>query len=45
LSGSAWKQFLAAQARGIIAAGFVHVDAVLLRRIYCPGARRTKKMS
>jgi putative transposase len=31
-SGPAWKQFLAARARGIIAAGFVHVDAVLLRR-------------
>jgi putative transposase len=29
-----WKQFLTAQARGIIAADFVHVDTVLLRRIY-----------
>ncbi len=32
--GPAWKQFLAAQARGILAAGFVHVDTVLLRRFY-----------
>jgi putative transposase len=29
-----WKQFLAAQARGIIAVDFVHVDTVLLRRVY-----------
>jgi putative transposase len=33
-AGSAWKQFLTAQARGILAAGFVHVDTVFLRRIY-----------
>jgi transposase InsO family protein len=33
-TGPTWKQFLAAQARGILAAGFVHVDTVLLRRIY-----------
>ena len=32
--GPTWKQFLTAQARGILAAGFVHVDTVLLRRIY-----------
>ncbi|MDQ2815925.1 MAG: hypothetical protein M3Z75_29805 [Actinomycetota bacterium] len=30
----AWKQFLTAQARGIIAAGFARVDTVLLRRVY-----------
>ncbi|HET9082037.1 MAG TPA: integrase core domain-containing protein [Trebonia sp.] len=29
-----WKQLLAAQARGIIAADFIHVDTMLLRRIY-----------
>jgi putative transposase len=29
-----WKQFLTTQARGIIAADFVHVDTVLLRRLY-----------
>jgi len=33
-SGPTWKQFLAAQARGIIAVDFVHVDTVLLRRVY-----------
>jgi putative transposase len=33
-SGPTWKQFLTAQARGIIAADFVHVDTVLLRRVY-----------
>jgi len=29
--GPAWKQFLTAQARSILAADFVHVDTVLLR--------------
>ena len=33
-AGPTWKQFLTAQARGILAAGFVHVDTVLLRRVY-----------
>lgn len=33
-SGPTWKQFLTAQARGILTADFVHVDTVLLRRIY-----------
>jgi transposase len=33
-AGPTWKQFLTAQARGIIAADFVHVDTVLLRRVY-----------
>ena len=32
--GPTWKQFLTAQARGIIAANFVHVDTMFLRRIY-----------
>jgi len=33
-TGPTWQQFLTAQARGIIAADFVHVDTVLLRSIY-----------
>jgi putative transposase len=33
-SGPPWKQFLTAHAHGILAADFVHVDTVLLRRIH-----------
>jgi putative transposase len=33
-TGPTWKQFLTAQARGILAADFVHVDTVLPRRSY-----------
>ncbi len=33
-TGPTWKQFLTAQARSIIAIDFVHVDSVLLRRVY-----------
>jgi putative transposase len=33
-SGSTWRQFLHAQAVGILAVDFLHVDTVLLKRIY-----------
>jgi len=33
-TGPTWKQFLTAQARGVIAADFVHVDTVRLQRLY-----------
>jgi putative transposase len=33
-AGPTWKQFLTAQANGILAAGFARVDTVFLRRIY-----------
>ena len=33
-SGPTWRQFLAGQAAGILAVDFLHVDTVLLKRVY-----------
>jgi hypothetical protein len=33
-TGPTWRQFLTAQARGILAADFVYVDTLPLRRIH-----------
>jgi transposase InsO family protein len=33
-SGPTWRQFLTAQAKAVLAVDFLHVDTVLLKRIY-----------
>jgi putative transposase len=33
-SGPTWRQFLAVQAAGILVVDFLHVDTVLLKRMY-----------
>jgi putative transposase len=33
-AGPTWRQFLHAQAAGILAAGFLHADTVLLNRLH-----------
>ena len=33
-SGPTWRQFLTTQAKAVLAVDFVHVDTVVLRRIY-----------
>src|ERR671916_440279 len=33
-SGPTWRQFLTAQAKAVVAVGFLHVDTVFLRRVY-----------
>ena len=49
-SGPSWREFLTAQAQGIIAADFFHMDAILGTRLYAMaflehGARTLQEVS
>jgi len=42
---SQWRQFLSAEASAILACDFLHVDTVLLRRMYVPVRLRLRPPS